>query len=79
MASITFEEHEFEYDPAQAKSYKNIKKLTMSKKDPTAFFEVAEVIFEGRDEEYAEILGNDFDKFGQLVGAVFNEVDSAKN
>lgn len=80
MKTIEFEGHEFEYDPAMARSYKNIKLMARAKKDPTLFFDVAESVFCGKDEEYASVLNDDFDLFGKLVGAVFdNEGDSAKN
>lgn len=78
--TISFDGHDFEYDPKEAVSYKNIKRMARAQKDPYAFFEVAEAIFCGKDEEYAEVLGNDISKLGELVGQVIsNEGDTAKN
>lgn len=80
LRKVTYEGAEFEYDPKEAKSYRNIKRIARAKDDMGGFFDAFEAIFAGRDEEYAEILGNDFEKIGGLVSAVVeNEGNSAKN
>lgn len=80
LKKIEFDGKEFEYDPGEATSYRNIKRLARAKVDTAAFFDAFESIFSGRDEEYADILGNDFDKIGMLVSAVIEaEGTPAKN
>lgn len=80
IKTITFEGHEFEYEQREAKSYRNIKRIARAKEDPNVVFDVAESLFCGKDEEYAELLDDDFGKFGELIGAVFtNEGEAAKN
>lgn len=73
LRKIVFEDAEYEYDPKEVKSYRNIKRLARAQKDPSAFFDVAEAIFAGKDEEYAEQLGNDMDKLGSLVAAIIDQ------
>lgn len=80
LRKIVFEDAEYEYDPREVKSYRNIKRLARAQKDPSAFFDVAESIFAGKDEEYAEQLGNSIDKLGRLVAAIIDhEGEPAKN
>lgn len=80
LKKVSYEDMDFEYDPKEATSYRNIKRIARAKDDMTGFFDAFEAIFAGRDEEYAELLGNDFAKLGELVSlAISNEGDSAKN
>ena len=60
IKTITFEGHEFEYEQREAKSYRNIKRIARAKEDPNVVFDVAESLFCGKDEEYAELLDDDF-------------------
>lgn len=80
LKKIAFEDMEFEYDPQEAKSYRNMKRIARAKDDMAGFFDAFEAIFAGHDEEYADMLGNDFTKLGELVSAVVsNEGEPAKN
>lgn len=71
--TIEFEGHEFEYDVAEAKDYRNLKRVMKAATNPSGLFDAMEKIFAGKDEEYAEVLGGDFEKLGQLAGKVFEE------
>lgn len=80
LKKISYEGHDFEYDPKEVLSYKNVKRLSRAKDDVSAFFDVCEAVFAGKDEEYAEILGDDVEKLGELIGlAASNEGRKAKN
>lgn len=80
LKKISFEGQEFEYDPAEAKSYKNLKRIARGSTDIGEFFGAFEDIFAGKDVEYAEMLDNDFEKLGELVSAVVEaEGSTAKN
>ena len=80
LKKVDFEGNTFEYDPKEAMSYRHIKKIARAQKDMAGFFDAFEAIFAGKDEEYAELLGNDFEKIGALLtAAVSNEGDAAKN
>lgn len=80
LKKISFEGQEFEYDPAEAKSYKNLKRIARGGNDIQGFFDAFEDIFAGKDVEYADALGNDFEKLGALVTAVVEAEGSvAKN
>lgn len=80
LKKVSYEDMDFEYDPKEAKSYRNIKRIARAKEDMTGFFDAFEAIFAGHDEEYAELLGDDFTKLGELVSIVVsNEGEPAKN
>lgn len=80
LKKIVFEDAEYEYDPKVAVSYVTMKRVARAAKDPAAFFDVAEAIFAGRDEEYAVMLGDSTEKVGELIAAIIsNEGGSAKN
>lgn len=77
LKKITFEDKVFEYDPKEAKNYKNIKRIVKAKSDPEGLFDVFEAIFAGKDEEYAEVLDNDLDKLSELMSAAINNEGAA--
>lgn len=80
LKKVSYEGMDFEYDAQEAKSYRNLKRIARAKEDMTGFFDAFEAIFAGRDEEYAELLGNDFAKLGELVSvAIGNEGEPVKN
>lgn len=73
IKTIEFEGHVFEYDDAEAKDYRNLKRVMKSATNPSGLFDAMERIFAGKDEEYAEMLGGNLEKLGQLAGKVFEE------
>lgn len=77
LKKIEFEGMEFEYDPKEACSYRNIKRIARAQKDMAGFFDAFEAIFVGHDEEYAEMLGNSFDKLGVLASTCINDAGGA--
>lgn len=80
LKKIEFEGHEFEYDPKQAISYRNAKRIARATSDIEGLFAAFESVFAGKDEEYAELLGDDFEKMGQLITEAMNaESGAAKN
>lgn len=76
-ATITFEGNEYEYDPAAAMSYKNIKAIS-NPGNPKRFFEAIEDIFKGRDEEYAESFKDSMEGVARLVSEII-KAEGAKN
>lgn len=80
LKKLEFGGHEFEYDPKQAMSYRNVKRIARAKDDIAGFFAAFEQVFAGKDEEYAELLGDDFEKMGMLITEAMNaESGAAKN
>lgn len=69
LKTVEFEGKKFEYDASVIKSYKVIKKIANAPNNVAGFFEACELVFAGKDEEYAEQLNNDFEKLGALVSA----------
>lgn len=79
LAKVEFNGEEYEYDSAAVKSYKVLKKIARAQSDIGGFFDAFELVFAGRDEEYADKLGNDFEQLGQLLSAAVNNESEAKN
>lgn len=77
LKKIEFEGMEFEYDPKEAGSYRNIKRIARAQKDMGGFFDAFEAIFAGHDDEYAELLGNSFEKLGLLASECINASGAA--
>lgn len=74
MRSVEFEGKEYEYDETALKRYRVIKLITRGESEPAGFFDALEILFAGRDVEYAEALGGDEQKkMGELVAAVFQQ------
>lgn len=69
MKKFTFEGNEYEYNPDAFKNYAVLKKLANAEKDISGAFYAFNAIFAGKDEEYAEMLGGDIEKLGELVSA----------
>ena len=79
LKKLEFEGAEFEYDADAVKSYKVIKKIARAQKDLVGFFDAFELVFAGNDEEYADKLGDNFEKIGELISAAVNAENEAKN
>lgn len=79
MKAIEFEGNTFEYDEVALKDYKNVKRISKAERDLGGFFTALEEIFVGKDEDYAELLGNDFDKIGELMQAITAQENEVKN
>lgn len=78
MRTIEFEGIEVEYDERMTKSYRWQKKALSG--DPSRSIEAIEMLLCGKDEEYAEALGDDAEAMDRLFTAVLEDVGAkAKN
>lgn len=76
---IEYKGHTFEYAPESLKSYKVMKALTNAQKEPARLFDALDIIFDGKADEYAEILGDDLEEMVSLVNAIAESSTQAKN
>lgn len=80
MAKVKFEGHEYEYDAKAVKSYTLFRQISRLAEDPGGFFDGMSRLFCGHDVEYAQQLGDDIDKMGELISAVMDDAGrDAKN
>lgn len=77
MRTIEFRGIEFEYDDHCTKSYKWQKKALSG--DMGRALTAIEDLFAGRDEEYAEKLGDDAEAMQELIASVVADTNEAKN
>ena len=76
MRTIEFEGVTVEYDERCTKSYKWQKSVMSG--DMSRGMKAIESLFAGRDEEYAEQLGDDADKMQQLIAACMEDMGRAE-
>ena len=77
MRTIEFQGHEIAYDERCLKSYKWQKKALSG--DSGRALVAIEDLFAGRDEEYAEMLGDDAEAMQELIAAVVADTNESKN
>lgn len=77
MRKIKFRGMEFEYNERCTKSYKWQKKVASG--DTSRGIAAIEELFDGRDEEYADMMGDDADAMQDLIAAVVADSNEAKN
>ena len=77
LVKFTFEGKEFECDPKALHSY-SVGKMLSDEKHPERIYRAMELIFAGRDLEYAEAVGDTGEKMAQLANAAAEAV-GAKN
>ena len=77
MRTIEFRGMTFEYDDRCTKSYKWQKKALSG--DSGRALVAIEDLFAGRDEEYAEMLGDDAEAMQELIAAVVADTNESKN
>lgn len=78
IKTIEFEGKTFEYDEEMATDYEVIKGVVCATSNPAGFFKSIELVFVGKDAEYARELGNDLGKLGELLTLVI-ETSAGKN
>lgn len=86
MAEVKFQFDGGEYvaDSSITESYAKMKKIAaaadkdVSSRNPSIVFDVFSLIFGGRDDEYAERLGDSMEKMGELMAAAMEAIN-AKN
>ena len=76
--TFEFEGKKFECVPAAVKNYKVQKAMANGEKNPLGMYNAIELVFNGRDEEYADMLGGTIDKLSELYVAAVEAV-GAKN
>lgn len=80
MAKVEYEGQTFAVDTTACKKYTVIKGLASIETDPAAFFRAVSAICYGRDEEYANKLGDDAEKLvGLCMLAIEQSGTEAKN
>lgn len=81
MATIKVDDLEFEYDETQLRSYRVLRRIMSYQRDPAGFFDAMDAIFNGRAEEYADMLGGSLEDMSRLVSAVMETASNgpAKN
>lgn len=77
MRTIEFQGHAIEYDETCIKSWKWQKALA-SGNDAKGIAAI-ERLFMGKDEEVADLIGDDLDTMGKLIAAISAENRTAKN
>ena len=77
LVRFSFEGREFECDPEKMHSY-TVGKMMTDAEHPERVYRAMELIFAGRDEEYAEILGDSAERMAELANAAAKAV-GAKN
>ena len=77
MRTIEFQGHTIEYDETCIKSWKWQKALA-SGNDAKGVAAI-ERLFMGKDEEVADLIGDDLETMGELIGAISAENRTAKN
>ena len=75
---FTFEGKTFECVPAMVKNYKVQKAMANGESNPVGMYKAIELVFNGKDEEYADMLGGTIDKLSELYIAAVEAV-GAKN
>lgn len=78
MIDFEFEGNTYQADASVMKDYRVMKGVACVATNPAGFFAAYELIFAGKDEEYAEMLGGSVAKMGELSTAAF-EAAGAKN
>lgn len=78
MITFEFEGNTFECDETVAGDYMVIKMMSRSRENPAALFDAFERLFNGKDEEYARLVGGKFGKMMDLFAAAVDAV-GAKN
>jgi len=76
---VEFEGKTFDVDTDAFKSYTVAKWIALAGERADCAFKAFEAIFSGRDEEYADMLGNDVDKMGELLNAALIAVAASKD
>lgn len=80
MTRIEYEGKKFECDLDACKKYSVIKGLASIETNPAAFFKAVSAICGGKDEEYAEKLGDNAEKLiGLCMVAIEKAGELAKN
>lgn len=79
IKSVDFDGNTFEYDADAITSYSVLKAISRVETDPLGYFNAIGLIFMGRDEEYADILGGSAGKIGELYAACAKDNVEAKN
>lgn len=73
--SVEGVEGDFFVDADCFKDYKTMKAIALGEKNPAAMYEAYERLYMGKDEEYAERVGD----FDALVAATLKAVNNSKN
>lgn len=73
MAKVKFEGKQYFYDETAIRRYSVVKKISRYNTDPAGFFDALDELFAGKADEYAEALGDDFEKMSELFAAIMQD------
>jgi hypothetical protein len=79
LVDFEFEGATYQVDADAFKDYRVAKWIALSAENPACAFKAFERIFDGRDEEYADALGGDAEKMGELMQSALIHVAELKD
>lgn len=80
MVTFEFEGKQFEADEEVLTDYEFVADILEADEEPKALIRAFRTLFNGRDREYARMVGGKLAKMGELLRAAFDAAgDGAKN
>lgn len=79
IVKVEFDGMTFEANADAFNNYRVAKWIALASERPDCAFKAFEAIFAGKDEQYAEQLGGDAEKMGELLNATFVAIAEHKD